>query len=84
MNRKQRINNLLVNQLKDYSIEIIDNSHLHKNHNGFNGKDETHIKIILINKNNFKLDRINLHRKINQILKNEFNQGLHSLEIKIN
>ena len=33
MNRKQRINNLLLEKLKEFSFEIIDNSHLHNGHN---------------------------------------------------
>ena len=44
MNRKQRINNLLLNHLKEFSIEILDNSHLHTNHNNFDGTGETHIQ----------------------------------------
>mgnify|MGYP001277859030 FL=1 len=84
MNRKQRINNLLLNHLKEFSIEILDNSHLHINHNNFDGTGETHIKIILEKRKEVKIDRLNLHRKINELLKNEFELGMHSLEIKIN
>ena len=84
MNRKQRINNLLLNHLKEFSIEILDNSHLHINHNNFDGTGETHIKIVLEKRKEVKFDRLNLHRKINELLKNEFELGMHSLEIKIN
>ena len=84
MNRKQRINNLLLNHLKEFSIEILDNSHLHINHNNFDGTGETHIKIILKKRKEVKFDRMDLHRKINKLLKNEFDLGMHSLEIKIN
>ena len=84
MNRKQRINNLLLNHLTEFSIEILDNSHLHINHNNFDGTGETHIKIILEKRKEVKFDRLNLHRKINELLKNEFELGMHSLEIKIN
>ena len=37
MKRKQRIKNLLSKRFVEYSIEIIDNSHLHVGHNNFNG-----------------------------------------------
>ena len=84
MNRKQRINNLLLNHLKEFSIEILDNSHLHINHNNFDGTGETHIKIVLEKRKEVKFDRLNLHRKINELLKNEFDLGMHSLEIKVN
>ena len=84
MNRMQRIKNLLKDNLKEFSIEIEDKSELHKGHHNFNGKGETHLKIILIKKNMIKINRIDLHRKINDLLKEEFDSGLHSLEIRIN
>ncbi len=83
MNRKQRINELLKKNLKEFNIQIEDNSHLHAGHNEFNGKGETHIKILL-KKNSIKqIDRVDIHRKINSILKKEFSEGMHSLEIRI-
>ena len=84
MNRKQRINNLLKDNLKEFYIEIEDKSDLHKGHHNFNGKGETHLKIILIKKSKIKINRLDLHRKINYLLKEEFDSGLHSLEIRIN
>ena len=84
MNRKQRINKILSKKFDDFILEIIDNSNLHIGHNNFTGNDETHIKIILTKKNKSPTDRLNIHRIINNLLKEEFNQGLHSLEIKIN
>jgi Stress-induced morphogen (activity unknown) len=84
MNRKQRINKILSKKFDDFILEIIDNSNLHIGHHNFTGNDETHIKIILTKKNKSPTDRLNIHRIINNLLKEEFNQGLHSLEIKIN
>ena len=84
MNRKQRIYNILSKKFDDFLIEIIDNSNLHAGHNNFDGKNETHIKIILEKKNNQSLNRVNIHRMINSLIEDEFKNGLHSLEIKIN
>ena len=84
MNRKQRIYNLILNNFAEFSIEIIDNSHLHSGHHNFDGKNETHILILLKNKNSIKINRLKIHRQINNLIKDEFNKGLHSLEIKIN
>ena len=83
MNRKQRIDKILSNKFKDFLLEIIDNSNLHKGHNNFTGNDETHIKIILTKKNEIPTNRLNIHRIINNLLEEEFKSGLHSLEIKI-
>ena len=84
MSRKQRINKILLKVYKEFSIEIIDNSHLHSGHNNFDGSNETHMKIILNNKFSKSINRLNIHRNINELMKNEFQNGLHSLEIKIN
>ena len=84
MNRKQRIYNILSIKFDKFVLEIIDNSNLHKGHNNFTGNDETHIKIILTKKNKIPINRLNIHRLINNLLKREFESGLHSLEIKIN
>ena len=84
MNRKQRINKILSKKFNDFSLEIIDNSNLHKGHNNFTGNDEAHIKIILTKKNKLPINRLNIHRMINNLLEDELKSGLHSLEIKIN
>ncbi len=84
MNRKQRIDKILSKKFDNFLLEIIDNSILHKGHNNFTGNDETHIKIILTKKNKKPTNRLNIHRLVNNLLEEEFENGLHSLEIKIN
>ena len=84
MNRKQRIDKILSKKFNNFLLEIIDNSNLHKGHNNFTGKEETHIKIILKKKNKISINRLNIHKIINNLLEEEFKSGLHSLEIKIN
>ena len=84
MNRKQRIDKILSKKFNNFLIEIIDNSNLHKGHNGFIGSYETHIKIILTKKDTTQSNKLNIHRLINSLLEEEFKKGLHSLEIKIN
>ena len=83
MNRMQRINNLLSNKFTNFSVEVRDNSHLHVGHNNFDGENETHIQVLLSINSNEKINRLNIHREINDILKNEFDTGMHSLEISI-
>ena len=83
MNRKKRINDKLKKNLKNFHILIEDNSHLHKGHNNFDGKKETHILVNLLSKKNIQYNRLEIHRLVNKILREEFSNGLHSLEIKI-
>ena len=84
MNRKQRIDKIVSKKLKNFLLEVVDNSNLHKGHNNFTGNNETHIEIILTKKNKIPINSINIHRIINNLLEEEFKSGLHSLEIKIN
>ena len=83
MNRTKRIKDIIEKNFNDFSISVIDNSLAHKGHNNFDGKEETHIKIEL--KKNFNLDikRLEIHKKINTLLSEEFKIGLHALQIKI-
>ena len=64
-------------------IEIIDNSHIHRRHKSFN-KSKLHLKIII--ESNFlkSLEKIDAHKKITNLLKDEIENKIHSLEIKIN
>ena len=83
MNRTKRIQNILEKYFNETTTIVKDNSNLHKGHNNFDGTGETHI-FIEINKNSkLKLSRLEIHRKINLLLREEFEGGLHSLEIKI-
>ena len=84
MKRTKRIKNILKKYFDDFSIVVIDNSELHKGHNNFDGGNETHICLDILNNSKLKLNKLEIHRKINFLLKEEFENGLHSLEIKIN
>ena len=83
MNRKNRIENVLKSNFIECEIQIIDNSKEHIGHNQFTGTQETHFQVILKNKTNNITSRLDIHRKVNELLKDEFINGMHALEIKI-
>ena len=83
MKRKKRIEAILSENFFCWKTEVNDISILHKGHNNFDGSQETHFRIILNFNNQNKESKLKIHRKINELLKNEFNSGLHALEIKI-
>ena len=83
MNRKKRIESIILNTFKDCEISIIDNSMAHNGHNHFNGQQESHFQIIFDKNFSPKESKLSIHRKINNLLKDEFLEGLHALEIKI-
>jgi BolA protein len=84
MTRKDRIL-VLLNTLNPHSLEIIDVSHQHKGHAAMKGLEahETHFNIIIAADILTSLPRVKAHRKINELLKNEFANGLHAISIRI-
>tara|TARA_B100001063_G_scaffold201268_1_gene194614 strand:+ start:225 stop:479 length:255 start_codon:yes stop_codon:yes gene_type:complete len=83
MNRTKRIKNLIEKNFDEFSILVIDDSLAHKGHNNFDGKEETHIIVLLKKKFNLNINRLEIHKKINTLLSEEFKIGLHALQIKI-
>ena len=83
MNRTKRIKNIIEKNFKEFSISVIDDSLAHKGHNNFDGKEETHIIIVLKKKFNLDIKRLEIHKEINTLLSEEFKKGLHALQIKI-
>ena len=83
MKRKKRIEEILSKNFFCWKAEVNDISILHKGHNNFDGNEETHFSIILNSNKQNRESKLEIHRKINELLKNEFKLGLHALEIKI-
>ena len=83
MNRKKKIESILKKNFLGWKVVVNDISILHKGHNNYDGSNETHFSIILNTNNKNKESKLSIHRKINELLKDEFNLGLHALEIKI-
>ena len=83
MNRTKRIKDIIEKNFNDFSVSVTDDSLAHKGHNNFDGKEETHIIIELKKNNNLNINRLEVHKKINKLLYEEYQQGLHSLQITI-
>ena len=82
MKRTKRIDIILTKEFSDFIVNIIDNSFMHKGHGNFDGDGETHIIVELQKKRKSKFDRLTIHKRRYTLLKDEFETGLHSLEIK--
>ena len=83
MNRTKRIQDIIEKNFNEFSVLVTDDSLAHKGHNNFDGKEETHIIIELKKKFNLDIKRLEIHKKINTLLSEEFKLGLHALQIKI-
>ena len=64
------------------NIILIDNSNLHSKHKSFDST-KLHLKIIIKSKKLKSMGKIEAHKEIFSILKNEMNKKIHALEIEI-
>ena len=84
-----KINNLikilkekLTKKIKISNIKIEDKSFLHKKHQNFD-QDKFHIKLTIESPELRKVSSIEANRKIYNVLKDEMNKSIHSLQIII-
>ena len=71
------------NTINPENVTIIDNSSLHSKHKSFDIK-KLHLKLIIESKKLKKMNKIEAHKQIFSILKDEMNNRIHALEIEIN
>ena len=72
-----------INQkLNPEQILLIDNSSLHAKHKSFDS-NKFHLKLIIKSAKLRKIEKVNAHRVIFSILKDEMKNKIHSLEIEI-
>ena len=86
MNKKNKISISIEEKLqKRFSpvmLKIEDVSEMHRGHGGFKEGGETHF-IIYIDSEEFKdKNKLAVHRLINEELKEEWENGVHSISIK--
>ena len=75
---KEKIND----KIKPENIILIDNSSSHKKHKSFD-KNKYHIKIVIKSKKLRGMSKIEAHKEIFAILKEEMHNKIHALEIEI-
>ena len=82
MKRKINIENLILKIFKPEFLSVIDVSEQHRGHKNFKEGVESHFEIIIVSENFINLSRIERHRMVNRILKEEFLSDLHSVVVK--
>ena len=79
----EEVQTKLKNKFKPEDIVLIDNSHLHTKHKFFDSS-KLHLKIIIKSKKLKQMNKIDAHKEIFSILKDEMSKKIHALEIEIN
>ncbi|MBA2652158.1 MAG: BolA family transcriptional regulator [Tatlockia sp.] len=79
MSRKQRINQLISEELEPSFLEVEDESSRHHVPDGA----ETHFKLSIVSEKFNDLTKIARHRILNKLLAEELNSGLHALSLHL-
>ncbi|QRM53364.1 BolA family protein [Sinorhizobium sp. BG8] len=83
MTVKSRIEDRLSEALSPERLEVVNESHLHAGHQpDFSGAGETHMRVRIVSAAFSGMGRVARHRVVNELLKDEFNAGLHALAIE--
>ncbi len=83
MNAEALIKKKLKENLGLKNVNVLNNSHLHKNHNSSPKSGNSHFKIIIHDKEFHKLSRLQSHQIIYKCLSEEIDTFIHALEITI-
>jgi BolA protein len=64
-------------------LEVINESHQHAGHQpGYDGEGETHMRVRIVSSAFAGMSRVARHRAINDLVKAEFDAGLHALAVE--
>ncbi len=82
MTAKDHIAQKLREAFHPESLDVIDESHLHKGHAGHRPGGETHFRVHIVSNAFEGKSRIDRHRMVNALLAPELAGGVHALAIK--
>ena len=80
---RENILSKIKEELNPSFLEVIDESHLHANHNPDAKNGGTHFKITVISNFFEGKSKVEKHRIIHQILDYELKNGLHALTLEL-
>ncbi len=82
MSLQSRIEQKITAALAPARLEVINESHLHAGHQpDFDGTGESHFRVRVVSSLFSNMNMVMRHRKINELLKEEIDRGLHALAI---
>ena len=82
MIRKLKIEKLIINNINPHFFSVKDVSEAHRGHQSFKEDVESHFEIIVVSEKFHNQNKIERHRIVNKILKEEFLSYLHSVTLK--
>ena len=82
MNRKYKIEKILMDNFEPYFFLVKDVSEEHRGHQNFRENVESHFEILIVSQKFEDLNNVARHRMINKLLEEEFMSDLHSVTMK--
>jgi BolA protein len=79
---RDSIRGKLTEAFRPASLEVVDESHLHKGHAGHRPEGDTHFRVRIAAEAFRGKSRVEMHRLVNAAMKDEFARGLHALAIE--
>jgi BolA protein len=79
---RERITLILNKAFTPSFLEVVDESDQHKGHGGWREGGETHFRVRIVSPAFSGRSRIEIHRAINEALKDEIAAGIHALAIE--
>ncbi len=82
-NRKNRIEKIINDNLDPIYLDVIDDSKSHQGHHQAPDSGESHYNVTIISTVFIGKNRLERERIVYNLLKKEFNNGLHALSLKL-
>jgi BolA protein len=83
MNRLERIKTRLRDAFHPALLHVLDESARHAGHAGARPEGETHYRVRMVTDQFRGMGRVQRHRMVNEIIKMEFDGGLHALALEL-
>lgn len=82
MSLQTRMREKLTLTLHPTRLDVVNESHLHAGHGGSPNTGESHFRLLIISGDFQGKSRVERHRIVNELLRDELRDGVHALAIK--
>lgn len=81
MSLETRIRQKLMVGLAPTRLDVVNESHMHAGHAGSPGSGESHFRVLVVSQEFAGKSRVDRHRAVNELLADEFRDGIHALAV---
>ena len=82
MSLQSRMREKLMVSLEPTRLDVVNESHQHAGHASSPGTGESHFRVLIVSKDFAGKSRVERHRMVNDLLRDELRDGVHALAIK--